>query len=72
MTKIAGSGSGSGPISQRHGSADPDPHLNVMDSQHWLEPVSLLHLSPTYTGNVTKQKYLCWKFWTNITVSTER
>ncbi len=33
MTKIAGSGS----ISQRHGSADPDPdpHQNVMDPQHW-------------------------------------
>ena len=36
MTKIAGSGSGceSGSISQRHGSADPDPHQNVMDPQH--------------------------------------
>jgi hypothetical protein len=33
MTKIAGSGSGS--ISQRHGSADPDPHQNVMDPEHW-------------------------------------
>ncbi len=32
MTKIAGSGSGSS--SQRHGSADPDPHQNVMDPQH--------------------------------------
>ncbi len=32
MTKIAGSGS----ISQRHGSADPDPHQNVMDPQHWF------------------------------------
>jgi hypothetical protein len=34
MTKIAGSGS----ISQRHGSADPDPHQNVMDriAQHRL------------------------------------
>jgi hypothetical protein len=32
MTKIAGSGSGS--ISQRHGSADPDPHQNVMDPEH--------------------------------------
>ncbi len=32
MTKIAGSESGS--ISQRHGSADPDPPLNVMDPQH--------------------------------------
>jgi hypothetical protein len=30
--KIAGSGS----ISQRHGSADPDPHQNVMDPKHWL------------------------------------
>ncbi len=38
MTKIAGSGSGS--ISQRHGSADPGPDLdspqNVMDPQHCL------------------------------------
>jgi hypothetical protein len=25
----------SGSISQRHGSADPDPHQNVMDPQHW-------------------------------------
>jgi hypothetical protein len=36
--KIAGSGSesasGSGSISQRHGSADPDPPQNVMDPQH--------------------------------------
>jgi hypothetical protein len=30
MTKIAGSGS----ISQRHGSADPDPHQNIMDMEH--------------------------------------
>jgi hypothetical protein len=30
MTKIAGSGS----ISQRHGSADPDPHQNVMDPEY--------------------------------------
>jgi hypothetical protein len=30
MTKIAGSGS----ITQRHGSADPDPYQNVMDPQH--------------------------------------
>jgi hypothetical protein len=35
MAKIAGSG-GIGSISQRHGSAgpDPDPHQNVMDPQH--------------------------------------
>ncbi len=34
MTKIAGSGS----ISRRHVSADPDPdpHQNVMDPEHWL------------------------------------
>ncbi len=38
MTKIAGSGSASGSatvfISQGHGSADPDPHQNVMDQEH--------------------------------------
>ncbi len=30
---------GSGFISQRHGSADPDPdpHQNVMDPQHWKQ-----------------------------------
>jgi hypothetical protein len=32
MTKIAGSGS----ISQRHRSVDPDPHQNVMDPEHCL------------------------------------
>jgi hypothetical protein len=26
---------GSGSICQKHGSADPDPHQNVMDPQHW-------------------------------------
>ncbi len=52
MTKIAGSGSGS--ISQRHGSADPDPHppQNIMDPQHCFYSfyslqcqLRLLHLS---------------------------
>jgi hypothetical protein len=33
MTKMAGSRS----ISQRHGSADPDPHQNVMDPEHWFQ-----------------------------------
>jgi hypothetical protein len=42
MTKIAGSGSESRSISQRHGSADPDPHQNVMDPEHW--PVSMFIL----------------------------
>jgi hypothetical protein len=32
---------GSGSISQRHGSADPDPHQNVMDPQH--HPQASLH-----------------------------
>jgi hypothetical protein len=38
MMKIEGSGS-AGSISQRHGSADPDPdpHQNVMDPQHCLQ-----------------------------------
>ncbi len=34
MTKIARSGSGS--ISQRHESPDPDPYQNVLDPQHAL------------------------------------
>jgi hypothetical protein len=40
MTKIAGSGS----ISPRHGSADPDPDppQNVMDPQHWGKPRPVL------------------------------
>jgi hypothetical protein len=39
MTKIEGSGSGF--ISQKHGSEDPDPDppQNVMDPEHW-PPVS--------------------------------
>jgi hypothetical protein len=44
--KTEGSGSASGSISQRHGSADqdPDPHQNVMDPQHWLHaPASASH-----------------------------
>jgi hypothetical protein len=32
MKKIEGSGS----ISQGLGSADPDPHQNVIDLQHWF------------------------------------
>jgi hypothetical protein len=35
--KGVGSGAGSGSISQRYGSEDPDPHQNVTDPQHWLE-----------------------------------
>jgi hypothetical protein len=38
--KIEGSrsASASASVSQRNGSADPDPHQNVMDPQHWLPP----------------------------------
>jgi hypothetical protein len=46
MTKIAGSGSESGSISQRHGSADPDPDLH----QNVLDPDSLVILSLAATG----------------------
>ncbi len=42
MTKIAGSGS----ISQRHGSADPDPPQNVMDPQHCLGGAGLQLQAP--------------------------
>ncbi len=43
MTKIAGPGSASGSISQRHGSADPDPdpHQTVMDPEHWYKAIPL-------------------------------
>jgi DNA-directed RNA polymerase I subunit RPA1 len=37
MTKIAGFGSESGSICQRHRSADPDPHQDVMDPKHCLK-----------------------------------
>jgi hypothetical protein len=50
MTKTEGSGSQSGSISQRHGSADtdPDPPQNVMDPQHWFggsRPIIIWFLS---------------------------
>jgi hypothetical protein len=38
--KVERSGSESGSISQRHGSADPDPQQNVMDPQHCREESS--------------------------------
>ncbi len=44
MTKIAGSGSESGSISQRQGSADPDPHQNVMDPEHYRNLYSFTDL----------------------------
>ncbi len=41
MMWIAGSGSKSGSNNQRHGSADPDPHQNVMDPEHCFYVPSL-------------------------------
>jgi hypothetical protein len=35
LKKEVGSGVGSRSIGQRSGSADPDPHQNVTDPQHW-------------------------------------
>ncbi len=51
MTKKANSGSAFGSINQKHGSADPDPHQNVMDPEHlffggaggWLCDLPSLH-----------------------------
>jgi hypothetical protein len=49
------SGSESGSISQRHGSADPDPHKNVMDPQHWCSAnkysVNMLKPKREYQGS---------------------
>jgi hypothetical protein len=36
LKKVVGSGVGSGSISQWYRSADPDPHQNVKDPQHYL------------------------------------
>jgi hypothetical protein len=46
VKKGVGSGVGSGFISQRYGSGDPDPHQNVRDAQHYygccvLKPIEL-------------------------------
>ncbi len=51
MTKIAGPGSESGSISQRNGSEDPDPHLNVMDPEHCFQGVKLCDFGVTLPVN---------------------
>jgi hypothetical protein len=53
MTKIAGSRSESGSISQRHGSADPDPHRNVMDPEHCGIRILIDNADP-YPGPVAR------------------
>jgi hypothetical protein len=50
MTKIEGSASGSGSRSIRHGSADPDPYLNVMDPQHCENPIITIYAPMIYTA----------------------
>ena len=37
LKKEVGSGVGSGSISQRYGSGDPDPHQNVTDPEHCVK-----------------------------------
>ncbi len=64
---------GFGSISQRHGSADPDPHQNVLDHQHWLVERSLLQpVTPTWLKMPSNSNYnawcrcwswLCWRSW---------
>jgi hypothetical protein len=62
MTKIAGSGS----ISQRHGSSDPDPDppQNVMDPQHYHKHYRIFQIEYSYhklshTEKEKKKKLLC-------------
>jgi hypothetical protein len=59
--KIEGSASRSGSISKRHGSADPDPHQNVMDQ--YSSCVSFLTIDGQCTGSPgTGTKFLISKF----------
>jgi hypothetical protein len=43
-------GVGSGFISQRYGSGDPDPHQNVTDPQHWFLGLPDPHPDPLDKG----------------------
>jgi hypothetical protein len=38
ILKVNDENSRTGSISQRHGSADPDPRQKVMDPEHWCKP----------------------------------
>jgi hypothetical protein len=50
--KIEGSGSGS--ISLRHGSADPDPHQNVMDPEHCLATLASFYIGAGSAGETDR------------------
>jgi hypothetical protein len=73
MTKKEGSGSASGSesgsISQRHGSADPDyldSHQNVMDSQQWYKAFSSQFARCSQKLNyerVLTEDMICSKYW---------
>jgi hypothetical protein len=75
---IAGSGSefGSQSISQKHGSADPDPHQNVMDPRHWFFRIRQQFLALGKTNFIPHTVYirletflLCSKKHRNATVT---
>ncbi len=59
MTKKAGSESGSESISQRHGSADPDPDplQNVMDPEHCNKVFKYL---PHLEYCLQMRRWICW------------
>jgi hypothetical protein len=59
MTKIAGSGSVS--ISQRHGSADPDPYQNVMDPQNCLDLWTLIQEPSRLTQKLPRLTLKLWR-----------
>ncbi len=59
LAKIPGSGS----VSQRYGSADPDPYQNIMDPQHWSERIGLTSMMH---GRMLVSENSYWKwptFW---------
>ncbi len=68
LKKGVGSGVGSGSISQRYGSADPDPHQNVTDPQHWkiyslfILPVLYEQISSTVSLISAAKINLPWQY----------
>ncbi len=74
--KIKGSGSASGSesISERHGSADPDQHQNVMDSQHWswvqdVYPTRCVPLNMSKYPSMRQEKKTIESWWIHIHLS---